>query len=99
MAQISAYFMLTLYTILSYFSIRFLLEPRKSVNVPNIASKKEETTCIGNGNSGENPTRRAGATARQERFNGKRARKNRYGVPRFPDFLCYGFFDSPNVPG
>ena len=45
-------------------------------------SKKERTTCIGNGNSGENLTRRAGATARQERFNGKRARKNRYGVPR-----------------
>ena len=34
-------------------------------------SKKEETTCICNGNSGENP----------KRFNGERARKNRYGVP------------------
>ena len=52
-----------------------------------MAGKKEETTYIGNavvgplwgmrcrhpvdGNSGQNPTRRAGATARQERFNGK----------------------------
>ena len=36
-------------------------------------SKKERTTCIGNGNSGENPTRRVGATARQERFNVKNA--------------------------
>ncbi len=36
-------------------------------------SKKERTTCIGNGNSGENP----------KRFNVKRAGKNRYGVPRF----------------
>jgi len=25
--------------------------------------------------------------------------KNRYGVPRFPDFLCYGFFNSPNGSG
>jgi len=30
-------------------------------------------SSIGNGNSGENPTRRAGATARQEQFNGKNA--------------------------
>jgi len=47
----------------------------------NGSSKKKRTTCIDNavvghpvdGNSGKNPTRRAGATARQERFNVKRA--------------------------